>query len=175
MTSQMANAPLRTTPWTSCTFRSLLRSWAFIRSCQILLLHFLTSKSEQFCGFLCFHFCFKFFKSIRVLPNFTYNICEIFIDFFPFPSSLSSSCFKLFKPESESSFSDSLLVPKILFRLQASSLSSSAWTLTLSSYSCTDSSPPEPLWHSFLSSALALGELILSFCFFFLCFICSSS
>ena len=52
VTSQMANAPLRTAPWTFCTFRSLLWSWALIRFCQISLLHFFTSKSEQFCGFL---------------------------------------------------------------------------------------------------------------------------
>ena len=125
--------------------------------------------------FYVFIFVLNFSKASEFCQTLLIISARSLLIFSPIPSSLSSSCFKLFKPESESSFSDSLLVPKILFRLQASSLSSSAWTLTLSSYSCTDSSPPEPLWHSFLSSALALGELILSFCFFFLCFICSSS
>ena len=45
----------------------------------------------------------------------------------------------------------------------------------LLSYSCSDSSSPDLLWHSLLSSALALEESILTFCFFFLCLICSSS
>ena len=53
-----------------------------------------------------------------------------------------------------------------------SSLSSSTWRLTLSSYSCSYSSPPDPFWHSFLSLALALEELIL---IFFLCCTYSSS
>ena len=48
----MAIAPLRISPWPFCTFRSLLRSWAFICSHQISLLHFSTGKLEQFCGFL---------------------------------------------------------------------------------------------------------------------------
>ena len=65
------------------------------------------------------------------------------------------------------------MVPKILFRLPAGLLSSSAWRLTLSSFSCSDSSSTDPLWHSFLSSALSLEELILIFCFFFLGLICS--
>ena len=47
--------------------------------------------------------------------------------------------------------------------------------LTLSSYSCSDSPPPDPFWHSFLSSVLTLEELILIFVFFFLCLTCSSS
>ena len=51
VTSQLASAPLRTAPWTFYTFGSLLRSWAFIRSWQISILHFFTSKSELFCGF----------------------------------------------------------------------------------------------------------------------------
>ena len=63
---------------------------------------------------------------------------------------------------------------KILLRLPASSLSSSAWRLTLSSYSCFDSSS-DPFGHYFLSSALVLEELTLIFCFFFLCLTCSSS
>ena len=95
--------------------------------------------------------------------------------FSPISSSLSSSWIKLFRPESESSSSDSLLVPKISFSLPASSLSLSAWRLTLSSYSCSDSSPPDPIWHSFLSSALSPEELIWIFSFFFLCLIYSSS
>ena len=68
--------------------------------------------------FYMFSFWFEFFKSTRVLPNLIYNICEIFIDFFPISSSLSSSWIKLFRPESECSSSDSLLVPKILFTRQ---------------------------------------------------------
>ena len=34
--------------------------------------------------FICFHFCFEFFKGFRVLLNFICNICKIFIDFFPY-------------------------------------------------------------------------------------------
>ena len=47
-TSQKADALLRAATWNFCTLRSLLRPWAFICSCQISLLHFFTSKSEQF-------------------------------------------------------------------------------------------------------------------------------
>ena len=68
--------------------------------------------------FYVFSFWFEFFKSTRVLPNLIYNICEIFMNFFPISSSLSSSWIKLFRPETECSFSDSLLVPKILFARQ---------------------------------------------------------
>ena len=73
--------------------------------------------------------------------------------------SFSSSWIKLFKPESESSSSDSLLVPKILVGLPACLLSLSAWRLTLSSYLYSQS-PPDSFWHSFLLSALDLEELI---------------
>ena len=51
VTSQIANSTLRNAHWTFFTFRSL-RSWAFIGSCQIYLLHFFQEKSEQFWGFL---------------------------------------------------------------------------------------------------------------------------
>ena len=54
----------------------------------------------------------------------------------------------------ECSSVDSLLVPTKLFSLPASSLSSSAWRMTLSSYSCSYYSPPAPFWYSCLSSAL---------------------
>ena len=65
VTSQMANAALRTAHWTFCTFRSLIRSWAFIRSCQICLLHSCRSKSEQFCGVLyVFIFVLNFSKAL---------------------------------------------------------------------------------------------------------------
>ena len=164
VTSQMANAPLRTTPWVFCTFKFLLRPWEFIRSCQISLLHFFTSKSEQFCGFLyVLLFVLNFSKALGFCQTLFAISARSLLIFSPISSSLSSSCIRPFRPESESSSSDSLLVPKILFRLPASSLSSSAWRLTLSSYSCSDSSSPDPLWHSFLSSALALEESILTF------------
>ena len=120
VTSQMAKAPLTTALWTICTFRFLLRSWAFILSCQ----------------------------NIRVLPNFICNITRSWDIYFS---------------------------PKMLFRLPASSVSSSPWRLFLSSYPCSDSPTPDFLWHSFLWPALALEELILIFCFFFLCPICSLS
>ena len=128
VTSQMATAPLRTASWTFCTFRSLLRSWVFIHSCQISLLHFFTGKSEQFCGFLylfilvlnfskALGFCLTLFSiSVRYLLIFPLflHLCQVF-------------------------------VLSILFRLPASSLSSLTWRLTQSSCSCSDSSPPNPL------------------------------
>ena len=176
VTSHMANAPLRTASWTFCTFRSLLRSWTFIRSCQISLLHFFTRKSEQFCGFsYVFIFALNFSNALGFWQTLFAISARSLLIFSPISSSLWSSCIKPFRPESEPSSSDSLLVPKILFRLPASSLSSSAWRLTLSSYSCSYSSSSDPLWHSFLSSALALEEVILIFCFFFVLLICTSS
>ena len=75
---------------------------------------------------------------------------------------------------SESSSSDSFLVPKILYKLLASLLSWLTSKLTLSSYSCSGSQPDSFL-HSFLSSTLALEKLTFFFCFFFLCFTSSSS
>ena len=66
----------------------------------------------------------------------------------------------------EFSSPDSLLVPKILFRLPASSLSSSAWRMTLSSYSCSYYSPPDPFWYSFLLSALTSKGIDHNFLFF---------
>ena len=174
VTSQMANDPLRTISWTFCFFRSLLWSWALIRSCQISLLHFFICKSDQFCGLLyVFILVYNFSKALWFYQTLFSKSVRSLLILSPISSSLSSSWIKLFRPESESSSSDSLLVPKILFRLPSNSLSSSAWRLTLS-YSCSNS-PTDPFWHSFLSSALALEELILIFCFFFLCLTCSSS
>ena len=174
VTSQMANAPLRIAPWTFCTFRSLLRSWALIRFCQISLLHFFRSKSEQFCSCLyVFIFLLNFSKALGFCQTLFATSARYLLIFSPISSSLLSSFTRPFRPKSESSSSNFLLVPKILFSLPASSLSSSAWRL--SSYSCSDSSSPDPLWNSFLSSALALEEFILTFCFFFLYLICPSS
>ena len=70
---------------------------------------------------------------------------------------------------------DSLLVPKILFRLPARSLSSSAWRMTLPPYSCSYYSPPDPFWYSFLSSALTSKGINHNFLIFFLCLTWSSS
>ena len=170
----MENAPLRTAPWTFCTFRFLLWSWAFIRSCQISLLHFFTSKLEQSYGFLnVFILVLNFSKAIGLCQTLFAISARSFLTFFRISTSLSTSWIKLFRLESESLSSDSLSVPKILFRLPASSLPSSAWRLTLS-YPGSDS-PRDPFWHSFLFSVLAPEELMLIFCFFFLCLTCSSS
>ena len=161
VTSQMGNAPLITAPG-----RFELSGLYYDPEHSFILAKYWISQSSSV-DFICFHFGFEFFKSIRVSPNFICNICKIFIDFSPISSSLSSSWITLFRPESESSSSDSLLVPKILFRLPASSLSSSASRLTLSSYLCSESPPPDLFWHSFLLSVSDLEELILIFCIFF--------
>ena len=67
VTSQIANAPLRTDPWTFSTFDLYYdpeRSFVHAKSLYCI---FFTSKSEQFCGF---QFGFELFKSIRVLITF---------------------------------------------------------------------------------------------------------
>ena len=164
----MANASLRTASRNFCSFRSLSQSWAFICSCQISLFHFFTSKLEHFYGFLyVFIVVLNFSKALEFFKTLFAKSARSLLIFSPIPSSLSSSWIKIFRKESESSSSDSLLVPKILFSLPASLLSSSASRVTLSSYSCSDSTLLDPFWHSFLSSALALEQLILVFCFIF--------
>ena len=99
--------------WELSTFRSLLWSWEFICSCQISLLHFLTSKSEQRCGFLyVFIFVLGFWQTLFAIS------ARSLLTFPPISSSLSSSCIRPFRLKSESSSSDSLLVPKILLCYQ---------------------------------------------------------
>ena len=105
---------------------------------------FLRVSQEQFCGFLyVFNFVLNFSKALGFCQTLFGIYVRSLLIFSPISSSLSDSCIKLFRPESDSSSSDSLLVPKILFRLPASSLSSSAWRLTLSSHWCSDSSQPD--------------------------------
>ena len=100
VTSQIANAPLRTAPWTFCTFRSLLWSWALIRFCQISLLHFFTSKSEQFCSFLyVFIFVLNFSKALGFCQTLFAISARSLLIFYPISSSLSSSFTKPFRPE----------------------------------------------------------------------------
>ena len=139
-----------------------------------LFLYFLTSKSEQFLAFLyVFILVLNFSKAWEFCQCLFSMFARSLLNFSPISLSLSSSLIKFFKPASESSSADTLLVPKILFRLPASSLSSLTWKLTLSSCSCSDSTP-DPFWHFFLSSALTLEELTLIFCFVFLCLTCFS-
>ena len=143
----------------------------FICFFQISLLYFFTSKSEQFWSF---SYIFIFLLIFSKVLGFCQNLFTISTAFLLIFSSLLSSRIKLSKPQSKSSSSVSLLVPKILIKLSTSSLSSVAWKLTLSSYMCAYSLP-DLFWHFFLASGLALEGLILIFCFFFLCLTCSYS
>ena len=128
-------------------------SFILVKSTQCI---FFTSNSEQFWSFLyVFILVLNFLKALGFCQNFIYNIYYIFIDFFPISPWLWNPWINIFKPESEFSTSDFLLVPKMLFRLPASSLSSPVWRLTLSSYSCPDSLS-DHFWHSLFSSVLSL-------------------
>ena len=154
VTLKMTGAPLRTSPG---LFRSLLWTWVFIRSCQISF--FFTIKSEELSIFwyvfiLVLNFS-KELKSCQTLFTISARSLVVFPDFF-----------KVFNAESESPSSNSLFDLNISFGLPASSLPSSTWRLTLSSYSCSNSLPDLYLLFSFLST-LALEELILIFWFYF--------
>ena len=122
-------------------------------------LFFFTIKSEELSIFwyvfiLVLNFS-KELKSFQIL--FTISARSLVV--FPY-------FFKVFNPESESPSFNSLFDLNISFGLPASSLPSSTWRLTLSSYFCSNSLPDLFLLFSFLST-LALEELILIFWFYF--------
>ena len=110
VTSQMANAPLRTASWTFCfeVFITILKIHSFLPS---IFIDFFTSKSKQFCGFLyAFIFVLNFSKALEFCQTLTSTSRRSLLIFYSISSSLSSFCMKLFRPESESSSSDSTLV-----------------------------------------------------------------
>ena len=140
-------------------------------SCQISLLHFFHESARAVLWFFtCFHFGLNFLKVLGFCQTwFTISARSLWI-FFLF----LHLCQVL-----ELSFSDQRqnihsLIPCWFLKYYSPASSLSSWAGILSSYSCSDSSPPDRFWNSFLLSALPLEELILIFCFLFLCLTCSS-
>ena len=76
VTSQMANAPLRTAPLDFFYIRAFITVLSIHSFLPNVFIAFFHEYVRTVLGFvICFHFGFEFSKNSRILPNFLYNIC----------------------------------------------------------------------------------------------------